>query len=510
MGTYLVHLLFHSITTNRTDNNNNNNNKGSSKTTTINNNNNKLTTLFANHGDPQLQSFPYHPHPRMITTPTTTTDTTSSLRKGGSLVREWQEWAKEPIVGSFSFSPTKSNINLYHSIIHFPVIDLEHIYQETNPTDTTTDSALSSSSSSLSLSKNGALLTAARPSSGFDDRSLSDFVVMTRKGNKYTQGEIHSEEMDTSASGGGKNNNHRQPNQDRVVLLSREPVAHHSRSHHHKDDFWIGLFDGHGPHGECISQYCSLEFAKQIQQEWERESPRTLLEESVVATIQQMYVGINRHVPYLYASGSTGISIWRRGDFLYMSNVGDSLAFVATYEKLPTTTDGASGIPTKVEIIYSTKAHKPNLPEEQKRIEQAGGQVEHTPFEGASARLLIPMKDGSDVFALAMSRSLGDQDGEPYGLIAEPTTDVLDLGKLKQDREYFVVAVTDGLVDYGRISPMEVAQRMAVALEEHNAQKMTEAAEELVLKSSRLWQEDPFGNGYRDDISIVVRRLRFP
>ena len=280
------------------------------------------------------------------------------------------------------------------------------------------------------------------------------------------------------------------------------------------------LFDGHGPYGQIVSHYASLEFARRIHQEWYNEEKtkqqREQDQDDVKQTIKTMFLDVNKSLPRAYASGSTAITVWRRGSLLYISNLGDSVGFVACYDKQS---------PQNVEIIYTTKPHKPDTPSERQRIESVGGQVEDPIFPGATARLMIPMPNGIDVFGLAMSRSLGDNDGEKYGLIAEPTTDVLDLTKFDFiHKEYFVVAATDGLIDHDRLSTEDVAERISKSFasgsvttggnnnnirRQKNAEVPLQAAEQLILKSSKLWRDDPHGFGYRDDISIALRRLQF-
>ncbi|KAL3902965.1 MAG: hypothetical protein SGILL_010628, partial [Bacillariaceae sp.] len=171
---------------------------------------------------------------------------------------------------------------------------------------------------------------------------------------------------------------HRQPNQDRILVLTWD------------SDFWMGLFDGHGSYGHCISHYCSLEFAKRISELWKEGSEMGNFQEdipqsNVKESLEHAFLTINENMPRLFGSGTTAISIWKLRNKLYISNVGDSVAFVASYDK----TTGKN-----VNIIYQTKPHKPDNAQELARIQAAGGQVEMPPFEGASARLLIPMPDG--------------------------------------------------------------------------------------------------------------------
>ena len=336
-------------------------------------------------------------------------------------------------------------------------------------------------------------------SQNIDVSNNNDIVVLTRKGHKFNP-----------------EDNKRTPNQDRVLVLSRRDDDIHEKNKV-SSDWWMGLFDGHGFYGHDVSQYVSSEFARRINKEWEDES--SLISSNAASSnkssaavkdmLKTLCLEINHSIPnFMRNSGSTGISVLKRGDSLYISNIGDSAGFVASYNKSL----------NSLEIIYSTKPHKPDSPSERKRIERKGGKVLNPPLPGYTARLIIPVEVGGQLFesGLAMSRSFGDHDGEKVGLITEPDTDVLDLSQFDKNLEYFVVAATDGLVDFGKLSEEEVALAIAKAFsveeESHIRRRLvsargTEAARELILKSSEKWFAEP-GN-YRDDISIAAHKLRF-
>ena len=142
-----------------------------------------------------------------------------------------------------------------------------------------------------------------------------------------------------------------------------------------------------------------------------------------------------------------------------------------------------------------------------------GGEVQLPPDPQYSARLIIPLPDNNLGFpggavALAMSRSLGDFEGHPFGLIAEPTTDVIPLSSLDKNLEHLVILASDGLLDH--VPEQNIAQVMAASqlLTPTGMYLPAEAAEVLILQSSQAWANDPFGQGYRDDISLAVHRLR--
>lgn len=355
------------------------------------------------------------------------------------LVNEWNNWASSPMVGSYKFSTSDS--------IHFPFMDIQTVYRDTVP--------------DFSASVRGTLFPPALKLKNTHSPNADGFLL-TRKGNKFG--------MDGKPSA----------NQDRSVILSFP-----------NQDWWIGLFDGHGEFGHVASQYASLEFPKRLHQ------ILSMNDDKVKESLREIFLGIHRSMPNLTGAGSTAISIWKRKNLLYISNLGDSQAFVASFDRSDA---------NNVRIIYQTKPHKPNDPEETQRIIAKGGQVEPPPFPGATARVLIPLSNGIDVLGLAMSRSLGDHEGEAYGVIAEPTTDIINLSDLDPKLEYAVVVASDGLFDKVLLS--EIAQHVATSLQPNSSLLPLAAAEELILKSSHGWLVEPFMNGYRDDISIAAHRLR--
>jgi serine/threonine protein phosphatase PrpC len=124
----------------------------------------------------------------------------------------------------------------------------------------------------------------------------------------------------------------------------------------------MGLFDGHGSNGHVVSQYCIYEFPKRLLNVIVNNKNDNSLtnKEGIPKVLQQIFLDIDHSLPKLEGSGTTGISIWKRQDSLYISNVGDSQAFVASY-------DASTG--KHVKILYETKPHKPNDPKERARIE---------------------------------------------------------------------------------------------------------------------------------------------
>mmetsp|Transcript_22098 Transcript_22098/g.51948 ORF Transcript_22098/g.51948 Transcript_22098/m.51948 type:complete len:658 (-) Transcript_22098:53-2026(-) len=511
--------------------------------------NNKRETTAKTVSKPQLPQFPRRPYPPIVD---------NDMSDNPELQTEWSLWADKPMTGSFRYQPSvlpssssSSSSRDFVTSIYLPSIDIATIYDAKSGTST------GIGSSSWLTGNNGASSSSYRPPSPkiqelasnmvSDGTGPTDSVLLTRRGHK-----------------GGGNNGRMQPNQDRIMMLSRPKISsndtdrknnkttnHQSRKQDGDvEDWWIGLFDGHGVLGHCASQYASLEFAKRIESEWNKVESEGIHEEEAETTekvengddgnnknpregstvavagvqnlLESIFEDVNESMPHFEGSGSTGISVWKVGNLVYTSNVGDSLAFVASYDtKSSKNRKGGKLDPSDIEIIYETQPHKPDSRRERERIEKAGGEVADPPAPGFSARLLIPHPNGIDMTGLAMSRSLGDFEATKYGLIARPTTMALDLRALDKNREYILFAVTDGLVD--KVPPLTVAQRMAEALipnvsfssslSDKGTIQPLEAAEQLILKSSDLWSSDTeeFDGGlYRDDISLVARRLHVP
>jgi len=383
-----------------------------------------------------------------------------NMPKKKSTIKEWERQIEYPLIGLYRYSPVAA--------IQLPIVDLEEMGKEERNLEKV------SLQQDINLSNS------------------NDIVVLTRKGFKYNPED-------------GK----RTPNQDRVVVMSKR-FNKIRENRDKKIEWWIGLFDGHGFFGHDISQHVSLYFAQHINELWEDDlSPkpeRSLSMEDGVNGIFQVINSSLRYFPNaMRSAGCTGISVLKRDNSLYFSNLGDSVGFVVSYDKRQ----------DAIQIIYTTKPHKPDSPGERKRIEEKGGRVIDPPLPQYSARLAIPTENGE--MGLAMSRSFGDLDGEKFGLSAEPDTDILDLSQYDKKKEYFVVVATDGLIDSGKLSEHEVGLAMAKAMSDQKDQSNVrrrsdaaqgiEAAKKLILKASKLWFEEPGGH-YRDDISIVVHKIR--
>lgn len=274
------------------------------------------------------------------------------------------------------------------------------------------------------------------------------------------------------------------PNQDASVLLQLDSNRR-----------LIGLFDGHGDEGHVASSTVVRDLPLRLASTLANAPRQTRLSRPklVADMISNAFLQADASLlTLLRTSGTTAIVVYQEGLDVYIASAGDSTALLIAYE------DG------QATIIEQARHHKPADNDERARIVGLGGQVSiPTRREvqlGASSRVLLPGPPGSLGMALAMSRSLGDYDGkEPGFLTAEPTVKHVQLQEMGQ---YFVLAASDGLVDY--LEPRSIAGDVGAAL--YGDQPLAQVCKTLIASAREEWA-DRTESTYRDDISIVVAKL---
>ena len=388
-------------------------------------------------------------------------------------------WQEAPFA-TFSAIPTGSYQYHHQGSVYFPHADLSVLIQP--------DDLLSQNDNGQQQQKTSSSSSSSSLVSNYSEYKNGDIALLTRCGYK----------------------GHDAPNQDRIVLLDTGGVT----------TKMMALFDGHGTKGHGVAHAAAMGFLKlissqqqQSQQSSQQQSQSHLKKKKdnnnnnksllTSAMLTNMFLQVDKSLPDALGSGATAIVIVQQEqNELLVANLGDSQAFVAEYD---TTTN-------KITIVYQTKKHKPHYPAEKMRIEQAGGRIIHNP--GESSRVIIPLGGTGGQYAgmelgLAMSRSLGDNEGKTAGVLtATPTINVVKLDSRKQS---FVVAATDGIFDY--IDLDTVAQYLGMVLYNNNDDetnnnniRLLDACEQLILRASQEWK-DRTNSLYRDDISIMVSKL---
>jgi len=242
---------------------------------------------------------------------------------------------------------------------------------------------------------------------------------------------------------------------------------------------FFGVFDGHGPHGHVVSQFVSNRLpALYLEEEDLNESDQ----QSVLECMTSAFVNTNRELvadPEIKdaQSGSTGFACLVIGRTLYSCNVGDSRGVLAQqcgeqFYALPLSFD-----------------HKPDRPDEKRRIVAAGGRVH--PRKGLAGDIGPPRVWLGDYDApgLAVSRSFGDTVASSVGVIAEPEIWV----RRVRDYDSFIVLASDGVWEF--LSAQDAVDIVAAA------PTPEEGCAALVKAATEEWaKEEPS----RDDITVTV------
>jgi serine/threonine protein phosphatase PrpC len=304
------------------------------------------------------------------------------------------------------------------------------------------------------------------------------------------------------------------------------------------DRILLGVFDGHAPFGELVSDYATTELPKLLATKLSLKSNEVLSATKKATKLSEQdeiqitktaliesFIELDRTAPADPSGGCTASVILQQGRKIYVANTGDSRSFIVAYR--PSSNN--------VSVVYISREDKPSLPDERARVEAAGGQV-YIPVRGSSRVVYHDSITGAPT-GLATSRTIGDWEAGKMGVIPDPIVDVLDIHSVvadvliedidneldgdsyqvnpmihavngdDDDVYLFAVSATDGMLDY--LSPTEISRILAHSLFDDSGAHPITAIEHLIFAAANAWQEAKQGR-YRDDISIAVSVLRRP
>lgn len=333
---------------------------------------------------------------------------------------------------------------------------------------------------------------------------------------------------------------HEQINQDRAFVISpyhiyntntdtdsdsddsENDVGMDESHNDNKSTRLMGVFDGHAKLGEHVSEYSMRELPNLLSSKLEKILPpkssssynknytknKKQQQQQIQDAINDTFIEIDKTAPADISGGCTASIVLQIYNSIYVANAGDSRSFIATYNKKTKDTS----------IAYITREDKPDIPEERKRVESAGGIVYvPTPdrvLSGASSRVVYVDKHTGARNGLAMSRSIGDWAAGDHGVIPNPSIEVLDVKELirnasttgtsSSDVEVFAVSATDGLLDF--IDVESIAKTIATSLYVEDSSHPLSACESLITTAASSWWQAKSGR-YRDDIAIAVSKL---
>ncbi|KAM1353719.1 hypothetical protein ACFX2H_033168 [Malus domestica] len=262
-----------------------------------------------------------------------------------------------------------------------------------------------------------------------------------------------------------------------------------------EDMMFCGIFDGHGPWGHFVAKQIRETMPPSLLCSWQETLGQTSIDldsdlesdkkrhrfniwkDSYIRTCAAIDHELEQHrrIDSFY-SGTTALSIVRQGELIFIANVGDSRAVLAT------TLDDGSLTPVQLTVDF-----KPSLPQEAERIIQSNGRVFCLEDEPGVQRVWQP--DG-ETPGLAMSRAFGDYCLKDFGLISVPEVSHRNI----TSKDQFVVLATDGVWDV--VSNQEAVQIVGSTADRAKAAKL------LVECAAQAWKRKRRGIAM-DDISAI-------
>eukprot|EP00930_Biecheleria_cincta_P006802 TRINITY_DN107883_c0_g1_i1.p1 TRINITY_DN107883_c0_g1~~TRINITY_DN107883_c0_g1_i1.p1 ORF type:complete len:395 (+),score=38.00 TRINITY_DN107883_c0_g1_i1:120-1304(+) len=244
-------------------------------------------------------------------------------------------------------------------------------------------------------------------------------------------------------------------------------------------DFLCGVIDGHGSDGHRVSEFIQRNLASQIierRKQASHQGTRAAIANSFVETAAKL--GRSRGVDSK-ESGAAVTVCMRRGQDLYVANVGDARAILVGEDRAGRTRSQPL-----------TKDHKPSLRSERERINKCGGHVAQAFFPGVGYAG-PPRVCGQ----LCVSRAIGDTALKDAGVT--PAPEVIKHRITAGDK--LVVLASDGCWDH--VSNDSAAK---IALQHQDPARASQA---IVQAARQCWQRDSTSRGYIDDITCLVAKI---
>lgn len=244
--------------------------------------------------------------------------------------------------------------------------------------------------------------------------------------------------------------------------------------------------DGHGAVGQEISGFLKENLPIDLNKEI-RESKKDISHDSIADIINKIFLNTNdslsnNEMINSMLSGSTCVSLIYTPTKVITANVGDSRAIV-----------GKCDLNDKWTYLELTIDHKPNDPEEYKRIIAKEGRIE--PMRDDDGSFIGPsrvwLKD-KEYPGLAMSRSFGDRVAHSVGVCAIP--DIKEY-KFKAEDRFFILA-SDGLYEF--VTNQEIVD---IVKEFYISDDIVGCCEYLYKLSAKRWMKEEQSI---DDITMIV------
>ena len=280
-----------------------------------------------------------------------------------------------------------------------------------------------------------------------------------------------------------------------------------------------GIMDGHGSNGHLVSNFVKDKIEKYFndiktyrQKKKLKKTVSSLdvydindiyerLSYNNYEIIRNFYKKVNEELYDtnfdIHFSGTTCVLVFRIGQKLICSNVGDSRAVLVNKNKIDLYSNkDLTKIDNSIyEFIEMSHDHKPENKEERERIEKLGGEVAQEFLEGNEDIPAGPFRvwnKGCKYPGIAVSRSLGDKIAELIGVISDP--DILEFNIC--DKSKYIIMGSDGVFDY--LSNKDIMDIAGPFLIKNNPDK---ACLDIIQRATKLFKEK---ENRIDDITINI------
>jgi len=237
-----------------------------------------------------------------------------------------------------------------------------------------------------------------------------------------------------------------------------------------------GVCDGHGPFGHLVSFRLVqtlphfLTRSKHFGQDWAQ-----ALREAFLEAQRDLLAFCEAHDVNVEASGAAGSVLVFEGPSIHVAHIGDAGAMVASWNRRDS------------RLIFGTKDHKPQLPEERARLEAAGSEVREIDEE--SYRIYIK---GTNFPGLTMSRAFGDT--ACGGVLQEPEYHQFFM---QPGDEYYAIIASDGIWEF-----MEYDKVVELSAKKLRLKGPRETVRFITECSRKRWSH--FCGDYCDDITALL------
>lgn len=236
-----------------------------------------------------------------------------------------------------------------------------------------------------------------------------------------------------------------------------------------------GVLDGHGPFGHLVSFRLVQSLPHILINhpsfgvDWEK-----AMKESFVAAQKELLTFAEDQGVNLEASGSAGSVLVMAGQQIHVAHIGDARIMLASYNRRDS------------KLIFATQDHKPELPAEKKRLEDAGTEVREVDKD--SFRIY---RRGTTFPGLTMSRAFGDTACE--GVIQEPEYRQFSM---QPTDEYYAIIASDGIWEF-----IEAEEAVTLTAKKLRLKGPRETLQSIVSQSRKRWAA--VCGDYCDDITGI-------